>query len=309
MREFGAQSYLYPLNDCVLCPRECHVNRRSGDRGYCGATDEMFVARAALHIWEEPPISAERGSGTVFFSCCSLRCVYCQNASISSGLLGKAVSAQRLAEIFLALQEQGAHNINLVTPAHYVCQIIEAIKKARIAGLSLPIVYNTSGYESIATLQMLEGYVDVYLTDFKYWDPVKAKRYSLAANYPSVAKRAIKAMVDQVGEVVYDNDSPARLVRGTLVRHLLLPGAFEDAKQIVHHLHENYGTSIAISLMSQYTPQGENGAFPELSAQVSPHEYEELLDFADNLGIEDYCWQKGNAASISFIPAFDCTGV
>lgn len=297
------------LSDCTLCPRMCHVDRGSGAKGYCGASGKLRVARAALHDWEEPSISSVRGSGTVFFSHCSLRCAFCQNESIAAGGYGEEIPPSRLAKIFLSLQDAGAHNVNLVTPTHYVPLIIEALEQAQAKGLVLPVVYNTSGYENQSVIEALNGYVDVYLTDFKYWSPAPARWYSRAADYPRIAQVALDTMVDQVGDVVFSDDAHPVLVRGVLVRHLLLPQGLEDAKRIVRYVHNRFGNRIRLSLMNQYTPQTSRDAFPDLASQVSSPEYEALLDFADELGVEDYYWQSGDAASSAFIPAFDGTGV
>lgn len=296
---------------CVLCPRACKVNRAAGERGFCGVGSELVVARAALHFWEEPSISGKSGSGTVFFSYCPLQCVYCQNHEIAAGEAGKTISADRLAEIFLELQDAGALNINLVTPTHYLPQIIYALDAARVAGLTLPIVYNTSGYETVEAIRSLDGYVDIYLSDFKYWSEEVSRTYSHALDYPECTRAAIDAMVEQTGPLVFCEDECEGLLlkRGTVVRHMLLPEMLEDSQRIVSYLWERYGVTIALSLMNQYTPLR---AFPEhfeLEGRVAASDYEALLDFADNLGIEDYFWQEGDAVGESFIPFFDGTGV
>ncbi|MEG2458528.1 MAG: radical SAM protein [Raoultibacter sp.] len=306
------------LKNCQLCPRLCGVNRSAGQVGVCGATDRVRVARAALHAWEEPCISASVGSGTVFFSYCPLHCVYCQNHAIAAGDAGIEISVERLAQIYLELADQGAHNINLVTPTHYVPQIVASLALARGAGLTLPVVYNTSGYESVKTLDMLAGVVDVYLSDFKYADTTLAARYSSAPDYPAVAISALDAMVAQVGECVFeqpalgdgqDDEQPARLLRGVIVRHLMLPGCLDDSKAIVALLHKRYGAALRLSLMNQYTPVCPLPAYPELNARVPAADYEALLDFADDLGVQDYYWQEGGAAEESFIPVFNGQGV
>lgn len=300
------------LSSCALCPRACGADRLSGKRGICGADGRLRVARAALHHWEEPCISGEVGSGTVFFSYCPMHCVYCQNRSIAAGDAGSQISVSRLAQIFLELQEQGAWNVNLVTPTHYAPHIVSAIHIARALGLGIPIVYNTSGYESCDALSILEGVVDVYLSDFKYSDASTAARYSNAPDYPQVALGAIRAMVEQTGEPSFESAEegfPARLARGVVVRHLMLPGRLEESKRAVKTLHDHFGSDILLSLMSQYTPLPGLDSYPELQSRVSSEEYEELLDYADGLGIEDYYWQDGEADSESFIPAFDGTGV
>lgn len=308
---------------CLLCPRACGANRAAGERGVCGAPDQAVVARAALHFWEEPPVSGKRGSGTVFFSHCPLRCVYCQNAPIASGEAGVPVTVDRLAHICLELQEQGALNINFVTPTHYAPALRQAVQQARAYGLRLPIVWNTSGYETVQAVRDNQGFVDVYLTDFKYADANLAARYSKAPDYPQVALAALDAMVEQIGSPVFDEvDGMPRLLRGVVVRHLMLPGAYGNSEAVVRLIHGRYGSRVLLSLMNQYTPvladaahAGDSRAVrvlercPELASRVSNEEYERLLDYADSLGAEDYFWQEGGAAAESFIPAFDCTGV
>lgn len=278
-----------------------------GELGRCGARDEIRVGRAALHQWEEPPISGTRGSGTVFFGHCPLQCVYCQNRILSRGKTGETIPIERLVEVFCELQDQGAHNINLVTPTHYVPQIIEAIRRAREAGLQLPIAYNTSGYELPETIMLLDGCVDIFLTDFKYWDNGVAQTWSHAPHYREHALAALDAMVALAGIATYENSGIMQ--QGVIVRHLLLPGLLEDSKQIVRKLHARYGARITLSLMGQYTPCHHIEEFPELNKTAPRLEYEALLDFADSLGIEHYFWQEEGAEQESFIPRFDGTGV
>lgn len=294
-------------DECSLCPRNCRAARAIGSLGYCGATADLKVARAALHHWEEPPISGNRGSGTVFFSHCSLRCVYCQNHDIASGTAGKIISARRLAEIFLEQQHRGAHNINLVTPTHYVPQIIEALDLAKDNGLSLPVVYNTSGYETAATIAALANHVDIYLTDFKYWDPDLARRYSNAPDYPDVARKALKAMHETCEPYMLDKNGI--LESGIIVRHLFLPGNMDDSKRIIRYLHLAYGNDICLSLMNQYTPLSHMGPCPELDRTVSDEEYDELIDLATSLGFDKSFIQEGGTSDASYIPSFDNEGV
>ncbi len=311
------------LSACVLCPRACGANRAAGECGFCGADGTLVVARAALHHWEEPPISGQAGSGTIFFGNCPLRCVYCQNQIIAAGQAGVSVSIEDVVRMCLDLEGQGALNVNMVTPTHYAPPVRAAVSLARTKGLSLPVVWNTSGYETVDAIRQNRGTVDVYLTDFKYADPALAARYSHAADYPNVALAALEAMVDAVGEPAFDEVAgEPRLTRGVVVRHLLLPGCLEDSKRVVRTVWERFGDSVMLSLMNQYTPvlaQSAQGGdrwaarqlerCPELAKRVSSGEYEELLDYADSLGIEDYFWQEGEAAKESFIPAFDLTGV
>lgn len=270
----------------------------------------MRLARAALHVWEEPPISARAGSGTVFFSYCPLRCIYCQNASIAHDGFGREIDSDRLVQIFLELQEQNAANINLVTGTHYLPWILPALEAAHRQGLCIPVVWNTSGYETVATIERLTGVVDVYLTDFKYDHPSHsdaAARYSHAPDYFEVALAALEAMCEQVGEPVFDDEG--RLVRGVVVRHLLLPGRLDDSKRVMAFLWERFGTAVLYSVMDQYTPLRTFEHFPELNERTPVFEYEALLDFMDAIGLEDYFWQEGGAAQESFIPPFDATGV
>ena len=293
---------------CRLCPRRCQVNRLAGERGFCGMDARIFAARAALHFWEEPCISRETGSGAVFFSGCSLRCCYCQNASISGGEAGVEITIPRLAGIFLKLQEQGAANINLVTPTHFAPSILAALKLARQEGLSIPAVYNCSGYESVEMLEMLAGWIDIYLTDFKYADRELAARYSRAADYPDRAAEAVGEMVRQTGPAVFDGDGLMK--KGVIVRHLLLPGHVKNSRDTVRFVYETWKDKVWISLMNQYTPM-EAGLknFPELNRRVTKREYNQMVDFALDLGVENGFIQEGPTAKESFIPAFDGEGL
>lgn len=295
---------------CDLCPRKCLVDRKKGEKGICGQTESLKVARAALHFWEEPCISGDAGSGAVFFSGCPLHCVFCQNGNIANGTVGKEISLERLVDIFLELQEKGANNINLVTPGHFVPQIVKALDQAKKEGLTLPVVYNTSSYETVDTIRMLDGYVDIYLPDFKYMSPVLSKKYSRAPDYAQVAKAAIAEMVRQTGRAEFVNgDEDNLILRGTIVRHLTLPGCMEDSMQILKYLHETYGDTIYISIMNQFTPLSNLEKYPELNRRITDEEYETLVDYAIDIGIENGFIQEGDTAEESFIPAFDCEGV
>lgn len=295
---------------CDLCPRKCLVDRKKGEKGICGQTEKLKVARAALHFWEEPCISGDAGSGAVFFSGCPLHCVFCQNENIANGTVGKEISLERLVDIFLELQEKRANNINLVTPGHFVPQIVKALDQARKQGLTLPVVYNTSSYETVDTIKMLEGYVDIYLPDFKYMSQVLSKKYSHAPDYAEVAKAAIAEMVRQTGKAVFVNgDEDNLILRGTIVRHLTLPGCMEDSMQILKYLHETYGDMIYISIMNQFTPLSNLEKYPELNRRITDEEYETLVDYAIEIGLENGFIQEGDTAEESFIPAFDCEGV
>lgn len=270
------------------------------------STDELMVARAALHMWEEPCISGDKGSGTVFFSGCALQCVFCQNHTISTANTGKKITTERLSQIFLELQEKDALNINLVTPSHYVPQIIEAIKLSRKKGLTIPIVYNSSGYEKVDTLKLLEGYVDVYLPDFKYCDNEIAKKYSNAPDYSRYVKEAIGEMFRQVGRAKFDQKG--MIIKGVIVRHLMLPGYLEDSKKIIRYLYQTYEDDIYISIMNQFTPF-PHISFPELRERIQDKDYDVLVEYALNLGVENGFIQEEETAIESFIPEFNNEGV
>ena len=311
------------ISPCNLCPRLCGARRDAGERGACGADARIFAARAALHFWEEPVISGERGSGTVFFSRCPLGCVYCQNADIAAADAGVEVTVERLAEVFVGLQDQGALNVNCVTPTHHSLAIAEAVRRARAHGLAVPIVWNTSGYERREAIRMLEGTVDVYLADYKYADGALAQRYSRARDYPEVALAAIGEMLSCTASPAYDEvDGMLRMTRGVIVRHMVLPGAAEASMRALDALHSEFGGDVLYSIMNQYTPVLESRAasgserarsaldrFPELGQRVGDEEYERVLDYADRLGIDDYFWQQGPAAQESFIPAWNGEGL
>lgn len=291
---------------CKLCPRLCGADRTAGEVGFCGADGRLRVARAAPHMWEEPPISGKRGSGTVFFSHCPLRCVYCQNRNISSGGFGTDITAGRLCDIFFELAEKGVHNINLVSPTQYAKEIVAAVRMAKARGFSLPFVWNTGGYERVETLRALEGLVDIYLTDYKYASCALAARYSDAADYPAAADAALREMVRQQPHCVWGGEL---LTRGVIVRHLVLPTHADDSCEVVRRVYDAYGDRVILSLMSQYTPVGDCGGFAELASPVSAEEYDRVVDFALSLGVENAFIQEGGCVSESFIPAFDTTGV
>lgn len=298
---------------CTLCPRACHVDRTEGQKGRCHVDAQIRVARAALHMWEEPCLSGRSGSGAVFFSGCALGCIFCQNREIASGKAGLVISEARLAEIFLELQEKGANNINLVTAGHYVPQVIRALACAKSQGLRIPIVYNSSGYEKAETLRQLEGLIDIYLPDLKYLTPELAATYSHAPDYPQYAMEAIAEMVRQQPQTEFmpedRTEASPIMQRGVIVRHLLLPGHVREAKKVVGYLHETYGDQIYISMMNQYTPMSEKFADPNLNRRVTKREYERLLDYAAEIGVENGFYQEGATADESFIPEFDYEGV
>ncbi|MDY3846513.1 MAG: radical SAM protein [Eubacteriales bacterium] len=295
-------------SECRLCPRKCGVDRTSDQRGFCGMGADLSCARASLHMWEEPCLSLDRGSGTVFFSGCNLRCVYCQNRDISTKLLGKKISTDRLVQIFFELKEKGALNINLVTAAHFAPQVADALDRARSEGLDIPVVYNSSGYESVDTLRIFEGLVDIYLPDFKYMSEALAKKYSGAADYPCVAMNAIREMVRQQPKARFDTQGG--MLCGVIVRHLLLPECTYDSKRVLEYLHKTYGNSIYVSIMRQYTPIEKNlTSYPELCRRITDKEYERIVDFADRIGIENGFLQQSGCEESSFIPSFDFSGV
>lgn len=292
------------MQKCRLCPRSCGVDRESGKSGYCGENATVRVARVSLHMWEEPCISGKNGSGTIFFAGCPLRCVFCQNKSIALGNRGKALTIEELCSAFLLLQERKAENINLVTPTHFVPQLVKAIERAKAKGLILPIVYNTSSYEHIETIKMLDGLVDIYLPDLKYKSEALSRDYSNAPDYFSYAKEAIEEMVKQTKSPVFEK---GLMKRGTIVRHMLLPGHTKDSKDIICYLYEKYKDNIYISIMNQYTPPQDMEAigFAKLSRKVTKREYERVIDYALDIGVENAFIQEGETASESFIPDFD----
>lgn len=290
------------LNKCNLCPRQCSVNRNCGEVGYCKAGSEITIAKYYLHKWEEPCITGGNGSGTIFFTYCNLRCLFCQNYKISTLNYGKTISVKRFSEICLELQDRGATNINLVTPTHFVPLIIEGIKIAKENGLLIPIVYNSSGYESVDTIRMLDGIVDVYLPDFKYYSDEYAVKYSKCRDYFKYASEAIGEMVRQKGSCKFDDNG--NIISGVIVRHLLLPGMEDDSKKILKYLYDNYGDSIYISIMNQYTPVREC-KYQELNRKVDSYVYDDIIDYAWDIGIRNAFIQEEGTQSESFIPEFD----
>lgn len=295
------------LERCYLCPRRCGVNRIIGMKGYCRAGIDARVALADLHHWEEPCISGTRGSGTVFFSGCNMACVYCQNAEISQKDRGINVTSRELSQIFIALQERGAHNLNLVTPTPHVPQIAEALLAAKEQGLTVPVVYNTSSYETPESITMLSGLVDVYLPDLKYFNDTLASRYSSAPDYFLYATRSIEEMFGQTGPCKFDKNG--LLLKGVLIRHLLLPGFLVDSKHILEYISKTYGDAVWFSLMNQYTPMYKTDTFPELRSLPSDDEYDELIDFAVDLGLKNGFIQEEGASSERFIPNFNLSGI
>ncbi len=292
---------LEKFNSCHLCPRNCGINRNVA-KGFCGASNQMKIARFSLHEWEEPCLSGTNGSGTIFFTYCNLQCIFCQNYKISSEHVGREISILEFSDICLKLQKMGAHNINLVTPTHYVPLIVEGIRLARKHGLTLPIIYNTSGYETVETIQMLNGIIDIYLPDFKYFDEKIAKPYSNVSNYTSYVKASLEEMVKQVGKPKYDKNG--LLQKGVIVRHLCLPGLEEDSKNILKYLYDTYHNHIIISIMNQYTPVRNIPNFKNLNRTLTEEEYDEIIDYACDIGITNAFIQEGETQKSSFIPDF-----
>lgn len=290
------------LKHCTLCPRECKVNRYE-KVGVCSASSNVRVAHYCLHAWEEPIISGTNGSGAVFFSFCNLKCIFCQNYKISSLGYGKEITTTQLENIFLTLQKQGAHNINLVSPTHYVPQIVSLLQNIKGKTLFIPVVYNTNSYENISTIQSLHSLIDIYLADLKYFDSSLGERYSHCKNYFEVATKAIAEMFLQVGKFVIKD---GLMKSGLIVRVLVLPGHVEDAKKIIAYLYETYHDDIWISIMNQYTPMKEFSLYPNLNRPLTEKEYQEVVDFAIDLGVQNAFIQEGDTAKESFIPEFNC---
>lgn len=288
------------LNKCEICPRKCKVNRNNGELGYCKASNKMKIGGYHLHMWEEPIITGKNGSGTIFFSYCNLRCAYCQNYDLSFDSVGEYITIERLSDIMLELQEMQAENVNLVTPTHYIPLIKNSIVLAKEKGLKIPIVYNTSGYESVESLKTLEGLIDIYLPDFKYYDNSLGK-YSSVADYFNITSLALKEMYRQVGKPKYNKKG--MLKKGVIVRHLVLPNNYQDSKKIINYLYQEYKDNIIPSIMNQYTIT-KITKYPELNQKVDPKEYDNLIDYAYNLGIRNCFTQEEESQSESFIPKF-----
>lgn len=293
------------LKECSLCPRNCRVNRYE-TTGFCKGTDKVKLAYYSLHQWEEPVISGQNGSGTVFFSHCNLQCIFCQNKKISTGGYGKEISNLRLKEIFLELQSKGAHNINLVTPTHYVPQIVSVLQEVKNKELKIPVVYNTSSYENVKTIEMLEGIVDIYLADLKYFDNNLGCKYSNCRDYFKYASEAIEAMYKQVGKFKIVGDL---MKSGLIVRILVLPGHVDDSKNLIKYLYNRYGDNIIISIMNQYTPIDIIDDYPNLNRRITDEEYENVIDYACSLGVEMAFIQEGDTQEKSFIPDFDDSNI
>lgn len=291
--------------NCNLCPRNCNIDR-SKNKGACSQGEKIFAARASLHHWEEPCISGTNGSGTVFFSGCTLKCVFCQNRPISNSQLGKEITIERLSDIFIELQNKKAHNINLVTGDHFIPHIVKALDIAKNKGLNIPVVFNTSSYVNVSSLKLLKGYIDIYLPDFKYFNDETAYRYSRVKDYVISAKKAIEEMVSQVNMPKYDENGI--MTKGVIVRHLLLPGYIEESKQIIKYIFEEYGERVVLSIMNQFTPMNLEG-YPEINRKVTDYEYDSLINYAISIGVSEAYVQDGDTADESFIPLFDLEGI
>ena len=289
------------FKNCNLCPRKCNIDRTK-QKGLCGFKNKMFVARTSLHYWEEPPISSITGSGCIFFSGCNLKCIFCQNKEISTNLVGKSISIKDFSDICLNLEKMKAKNINLVTPTHFVPLIIKGIKLARKKGLKIPIVYNSSGYEDINTIKMLDGYIDIYLPDFKYYDDSLGVKYSNVYNYSKYCMEALKEMYRQVGPTKYNKDKT--LKKGMIVRHLVLPDHYKDSLKIIKYLYDNYKDNIIISIMNQYTPLYNFKKYPNLNRKITNYEYNKVINYALDIGVKNAFIQEGDTQKSSFIPDF-----
>lgn len=291
---------------CNLCPRACNVDRDSGKTGYCKETSQVRVARTSLHQWEEPCITGQYGSGTVFFTGCNLKCIFCQNHNIADNSVGQAFTVEELTDAFLRLQENNATNINLVTAGHFVKQVATALVLAKEKGLTIPVVYNSSGYETVESLRLLEGLVDIYLPDLKYFSPEVSKNYANAEDYFEMAQKAIAEMVRQAGAPVFD-EMTGNMQKGVIIRHLVLPGHTKDSMAVLDYVWQTYGNAVYISVMSQYTPVVHQEIYTNLNRKVTKREYGKVMDYLLSLGVENAFIQEGEAAKESFIPTFDCS--
>lgn len=295
------------LNKCNICPRKCNADRSSTALGFCKSSAVVKVAKAYAHMWEEPCISGEKGSGTVFFSNCNLRCVFCQNHEISQQCTGKEISIERLSEIFLEQQQRGCHNINLVNPTHYVPQIIEAIKLSRRNGLTIPIAYNSNGYENVETIRSLKGYIDIYIPDLKYFDDKYAIKYSKTPDYFNIASKAIVEMFNSAGTPVFDDGGIMK--SGVIIRHLMVPGLLFDSKKVVDYIYKTFGDNVYLSLMNQYTPMYGAKDYPEINKPLNPKHYDSLVDHCIDLGYKNAFIQESGTSSEVFVPDFNFSGI
>ena len=295
------------LSNCNVCPRNCGIDRNSEKVGFCKSGATVKVAKAYGHMWEEPCISGTKGSGTIFFSNCNLRCVFCQNHDISQFSIGKEISVERLSEIFLEQQAKGYHNINLVNPTHYVPQIIAALDMAKKSGLTIPVVYNSNGYENIESIKALKGYIDVYIPDLKYFNDKYAIKYSSAPNYFNISSKVIGEMVAQVGTQVFNEDDI--MIKGVIIRHLMLPGLLFDSKKVVDYIYKTFGDSVYLSLMNQYTPMFKATEYAEINKPLNPNHYDSLIDYCVDLGYKNAFIQESGTSSTVYVPDFNLQGI
>lgn len=297
-------NYIENLKHCAACPRRCGINRVDGKVGFCTATDKIKVAKYMLHFWEEPCISGKNGSGTVFFSGCPLRCEFCQNHEISEKCVGREVSCDELATIFLELQNMGANNINLVSPTIYVYQIIEAVKIAKSKGLKLPIIYNTSGYENVETIKLLSGIIDVYLPDFKYASDILARKYSKVSNYVDNVENVLKEMVYQVGNVEFNENGLIK--KGVIIRHLILPNNVLNSKLVLKWIRDNLGSDVYVSIMAQYFPTHKALDDKTLNRKITKEELDSVLEYAESIGLKNGYVQELGSHEEEYVPKFNC---
>jgi len=295
------------MNNCILCPRECGADRENGKTGFCGMSALPSAALASVHMWEEPCISGEKGSGTVFFSGCNLKCVFCQNFDISQEGNGKEITVERLSEIFIEQQQKGVHNINLVSAGHFIPAVKKALIIAKSSGLSIPVVYNSNGYEKAEALKELEGLIDIYLPDIKYFSSDISKEYSFAEDYYEVAMEAVKEMYRQVGKNQFDEKGI--LKKGVIIRHLVLPSCRQDSKKILSAIKENFGNNVYISIMNQYTPMYKAKDIKPLNRRLTTFEYEDVIEYFFDIGLENGYMQGRLSATDAYTPVFDLGGI
>ena len=293
--------------NCSICPRNCRIDRTKGQIGYCQSGHEIKAALASVHMWEEPPISGSCGSGTIFFSGCNLRCVFCQNYTISSENSGKTISTERLSEIMLEQQAKGVHNINLVTATHFIPSIIKAVQKAKNNGLKIPIVYNTGGYEKVESIKMLEGTVDIYLPDIKYFSPELSLKYSGASDYFDYASEAVLEMYHQTGNNIYDDNGIMK--SGVIIRHMIMPSHKEDSYKVLDWIRDNIGTEACVSLLSQYTPAYNAEKYKEINRKLMSLEYTRVIEHFFDIGLKNGFMQEKSSAESKYTPIIDLSGL
>lgn len=293
--------------NCSICPRNCRIDRTNVQIGYCQSGHEIKAALASVHMWEEPPISGSCGSGTIFFSGCNLRCVFCQNYTISSENSGKTISTERLSEIMLEQQAKGVHNINLVTATHFIPSIIKAVQKAKNNGLKIPIVYNTGGYEKVESIKMLEGTVDIYLPDIKYFSSELSLKYSGASDYFDYASEAVLEMYHQTGNNIYDDNGIMK--SGVIIRHMIMPSHKEDSYKVLDWIRDNIGTEACVSLLSQYTPAYNAEKYKEINRKLMSLEYTRVIEHFFDIGLKNGFMQEKSSAESKYTPIFDLSGL